>query len=132
MKRKVVLVKIDKLKSHEAVNPRRLVNLKRQIKSDGFLRNPVVVDKKTLVVLDGHHRMVALKRMGCQKIAVYLVDYENNDVRVYLRRKKLRIKLLKEIVIKRAIEGRNLPFKTTRHLLSYRPREIRMKIKKLL
>lgn len=131
MKDKVVLVDIDKLKIHEAVDKKKVEGLERQIKKDGFLKNPVVADKKTLVVLDGHHRLAALKKMGAKKIPVFLVDYKSNKVRVYLRRKKLMIKIIKEKVIEMGLSNRVFPFKTTRHLLSFRPRNINIKIKKL-
>ena len=84
----VVLMSISKLKRHEAIDPKRLLELMAQIKNDGYLKNPIVVDKDSLVILDGHHRLKALKTLGYQKIPTFLVDYQSGRVRVYLRRKK--------------------------------------------
>ncbi len=47
-----------------------------------MLKHPIIVDKKTFVVLDGMHRVAALKRLNCKKIPVCLVDYENPAVTV--------------------------------------------------
>ncbi|GAG02374.1 unnamed protein product, partial [marine sediment metagenome] len=77
------LVSINKLKSHEAVNKKHLDVLLGEIKKDGVLKHPVVVDRKTNVILDGHHRVTALKKLGIKKIPVYLVDYMNKEIRVY-------------------------------------------------
>jgi len=122
MKIETVLVDIGKLRSHEAISRQRLKEVFCRIKNDGFLRSPVVADRKTLIVLDGHHRLAALKSLGCQKIPVVLVDYLDPAIKVYLRRKNLLMSLLKEIIIRRALMGNSFPYKTTRHLLSKRPR----------
>jgi len=131
MKRNITLIKINKLKSHEAIEPKRLSKLVKRIKRDGYLRNPIVVDRKSLVILDGHHRLYALKVLGCKKVPVYLIDYKSNNVRVYLRRKELIMNLIKKAVITKGKEGKPFPYKTTRHLLKYRPREINIDLKKL-
>jgi len=131
MKRNITLIKINKLKSHEAIEPKRLSKLVKRIKRDGYLRDPIVVDRKSLVILDGHHRLYALKVLGCKKVPVYLIDYKSNNVRVYLRRKELIMNLIKKAVITKGKEGKPFPYKTTRHLLKYRPREINIDLKKL-
>lgn len=126
MKRKVLLVEIDKLRIHEKVDKSRVDELAGRIKNDGFLRNPVVVDSKTLVVLDGHHRLSALRRLNLKKIPVMLVDYLNGEVKVYLRRKELMMDLVKEAVLNRALRGEVFPIKTTRHLIKNRIRNRRV------
>lgn len=133
MKNRVVLIKVDKLKGHEKTNLRRLRSLMVEIVSDGCLKRPVVVDRKTLVILDGHHRHKVFKMLGLRKIPVFFVDYlGNNKVRVYLRRKELMVELIKEAVLKRALKGRLFPEKTTRHLIKNRPAKINYSLKKLM
>jgi len=131
MKKSITLIEINKLKSHETVEQKRLAKLIRRIKKGGHLKNPIVVDRTSFVVLDGHHRIAVLKLLGCKKIPAFLVDYKSKDVRVYLRKKGLIMKIIKEMVIEKGKDGRPFPPKTTRHLLKYRPRGINMDLKKL-
>lgn len=71
----LVFIKIDDLKEHERIDPRHLLRLERLIKRDGVQRDPIIVDRKTRVVLDGHHRIEIFRRMRLKKIAAYQVDY---------------------------------------------------------
>jgi len=132
MKKKIALLLINKLKPHEAVCQKRVLGLMGKIKKEGYLKNPVVVDKETLVILDGHHRLAALKKIGLKRIPAFLIDYKNSKVKVYLRRKELLTTLIKEAVIRKALSNQVFPKKTTRHLLGYRPRNINIKLKRLI
>ncbi|MDP2971868.1 MAG: ParB N-terminal domain-containing protein [Deltaproteobacteria bacterium] len=71
----IVFVRIEELKEHEEIRPDYLEDLKNEILSDGILKMPIAVDRDTYVILDGHHRLHALKRIGCKRIPVVLVDY---------------------------------------------------------
>jgi hypothetical protein len=131
MKKKIALLLIKKLKTHEAICPKRVLQLMEKIKKEGYLKSPVVADERTLVLLDGHHRLAALKKLGAKKVAVFLVDYKNNEVKVYLRRKEILIDLIKGAVIQKALANQVFPIKTTRHLLKNRPRNINIKLESL-
>ncbi|TSC53684.1 MAG: transcriptional regulator [Microgenomates group bacterium LiPW_16] len=131
MKNGVVLLDIDKLKCHEEVVGNHVEELRGRIRRDGCLKRPIVVTKNSLVILDGHHRFQALKRMGITKIPAQLVDYKNGEVRVYLRRKELLIQLIKEAILKRVEEGKLFPPKTTRHLIKNRAGVINFSLEKL-
>jgi len=132
MKTSVVLLPINQLKNHEAVYQGQVRKLVREISRDGCLKNPVVADKKTKVLLDGHHRVAALKKLGVRKAPVFLVDYKSRRIKVYLRRKELMADLIKEAVVKVGLSDRVFPYKTTRHLLKSRPKNINVRIEKLL
>jgi len=71
---------VEKLHIHEEVIPNILRKLTEEIRADGYLRHPVIVDLKTLVVLDGMHRLAAIKNLGCRFIPVCLVDYGNPHI----------------------------------------------------
>ena len=131
MKNGVRLIEIDRLKIHEAICSKRVGVLVEQIVKDGFLRNPVVVDCKTLVLLDGHHRLAALRKLGLKKIPAFLIDYQSDQVRVYLRKKELITDLVKEAVIQKALSGKAFPHKTTRHFLKHRPRNVNVRLESL-
>jgi ParB-like chromosome segregation protein Spo0J len=109
------IVEIDKLKIHEKVDFLRLDKLMKEIKKDGVLKKPIVVDKKTYVVLDGHHRLEALKRLGLRKIPVIFVNYSSPLIKVLSWRKGEIIN--KKSVIEAAISGRAFPPKTSKHMV---------------
>ncbi len=73
------MVKMEKLKPHEDVLPHLVDKLIEDVKRRGLL-HPVVVDKSTYVIIDGHHRVEALKRLGLEKIPALLVDYKSSII----------------------------------------------------
>jgi hypothetical protein len=79
---KLGLEELAKVKIHEEIIPELLDALVREISSDGEMRHPVIVDASTLVVLDGMHRVAALRELGCSYLPVCLVDYRNPHVHV--------------------------------------------------
>ncbi len=127
----IVMIPLSKLKNHESVSKERLEVVFNKIKSDGIFNKPVVVEKRELIILDGHHRVAALKKMGAKIIPVYLVDYRNPDIRIYLRRKDIPSELIKESVLRAVLLGKVFPYKTTRHYFSNRPKRIKVNLKEL-
>lgn len=104
------------LKGHEKVDEQRLANLKAEIESDGILKKPIVVDANTDVVLDGHHRMGALKALGCSKIPVVLVDYRSPKIGV--KTSENGEEFSKRKVIEAALNGDPMPPKSTWHYVT--------------
>jgi hypothetical protein len=82
IKLEIRLERIENLHVSEETLPEILKKLTEQIRSDGYFKHPVIVDSKTLVVLDGTHRMTAAENLGCQFIPVCLVDYDNPNINV--------------------------------------------------
>jgi hypothetical protein len=78
----ITVLEISSLHLHEEVIPELLDKLVETISRDAVLKHPIIVDRKTLVVLDGMHRVAALERLNCKKIPVCLVEYENPAVNV--------------------------------------------------
>lgn len=76
------LVAIDSLKGHEQTDPLHLEKLKKEILKDGHQRDPIVVDVRTNVILDGHHRSEIFRSMGLAKIAAHMVDYSDPGIQV--------------------------------------------------
>ena len=73
---------IDRVRIHEEIVPELLDELVGEIKSSGTVRDPAIVDSNTLVVLDGMHRVAALRKLGCRYLPACLVDHQNPSVRV--------------------------------------------------
>lgn len=82
IKLEIKLEEVEKLHIHEEVIPDILHKLTEGIRADGYFKHPVIVDSKTLVVLDGMHRVAAAENLGCRFIPVCLVDYENPNILV--------------------------------------------------
>lgn len=131
MKNKINLININKLICHEMVSIKKLKQVKEDLLIRGFIKNPVIVDRENYIILDGHHRVAALKQLGANRIPAYLVDYQNKNIKVTLRRKRFKFINVKQAVINYCLEGKIFPSKTTRHLIKNRPRNINVKISKL-
>ena len=78
----IAILNTSDLHLHEEIIPNLLNELARSIELDGCLKHPIIVDKRSLVVLDGMHRVAALERLGCKRIPACLVDYENSAITV--------------------------------------------------
>ncbi|MBC8224242.1 ParB N-terminal domain-containing protein [Candidatus Bathyarchaeota archaeon] len=111
----LTLIHIDKLNGHEEVDPFHLQSLMAEIESDGFLRMPIVVDRHTNTIIDGHHRRYALKQLNCKRIPVIFINYDSCEVVAAAWRYGEEV--TKDSVLNAALSGRRLPPKTTKHLV---------------
>jgi L-serine kinase (ADP) len=78
----IYLSSTDNLLLHEETIADRVEELKREFLHDEVVRDPVVVDTDSCVVLDGMHRVVALRELDCTCIPVCAVDYLNPGIKV--------------------------------------------------
>ena len=79
---KMALIDIGLVRHHEEVVPALLEELTREIERDRLLKHPIIVDEATFVILDGTHRVEALKALGCRRVAACLVDYMDPRIRL--------------------------------------------------
>ncbi|MFH1432344.1 MAG: ParB N-terminal domain-containing protein [archaeon] len=110
----IKLTNIKDLKPHEQINPKRLLEVKKSIIIEG-LKYPIVADKKTNIILDGHHRFNAFKKLNIKNIPVYYVNYLDDKI---ILDTWSRQKITKEDVINKVESGGLFPEKTTRHMLA--------------
>jgi len=113
-------IDIEKLRPHEEICEIHLNDLLADIKKDGFLADPIIADKDTLVILDGHHRYNTLKRLGARFCPVCLVDYKDGAIAVGCWREGETI--TKDRVIEAGITGKLLRPQTSRHTIPDRPK----------
>ncbi len=128
-KARLAIVPIDKLKPHEKIDERHLECLMDIIVRDGVLIKPLLVDAKTMIILDGHHRYEILKRLGKKYVPVLLVDYDSDIVDVSSWRRDWRVS--KELVRKAGLSGKLLPPKTSKHILKIKLPNVNMPLEKL-
>lgn len=112
----LALVDASALLAHEEVEEDRLQELAQEIQIAGELREPVLVDRRTMVILDGHHRVKVLRSLGCSVIPAYLVDYQDSSIQVKTRRPDIAVD--KEEVVKRGLEGSPFPPRTSLHMMT--------------
>ncbi len=106
---------INLLKPHEDVNLKKLNRLIKSMDGDGVLKRGIVIDRKTYVILDGHHRVKALEILNCDKVPCLPIDYSSPQVLVFPWRGKGLIS--KSLIVKAGLTGRPLPPKTSKHML---------------
>ncbi|NPA23964.1 MAG: ParB N-terminal domain-containing protein [Crenarchaeota archaeon] len=72
-------IRISKLIPHESTIEERVRELIESIRRTG-LQEPIIVDSETYMIIDGHHRVEACKRLGITKIPALLVNYLDDDI----------------------------------------------------
>ena len=80
---RIAILDIDLLLLQEGVIPELLDQLTAQIESDRCLNHPIIVDSESYLVLDGVHRVTALKKLKCTRIPACLVDYKNPAIEIF-------------------------------------------------
>lgn len=78
---------------------------------------PICVERDTLAVLDGHHRLAAAIQLGLARVPVRLYDYDT----VPLASWRTGIVPTRGEVLRRALTGHLYPPKTTRHHFAPEP-----------
>ncbi len=116
---------VDGLRPHEKGSPLYLQLLRQEILKDGMLKYPIIADEKTHVILDGMHRWLAIKSLGCTLIPVMLVDvFQNSKIRVGRRRihrytGDTDTEVSIEQVISAGLSGRLMKPRSTRHFFPF-------------
>jgi len=115
VKFRFALLPISELKTHEDAEPERVRRVMKQILSSGVVKKAITVDAKSMVVLDGVHRLSALRALGCVRAPAWTVDYSSDEILVLSKGRGSRV--TKEGVLKAAISGPKFPPKSTRHMI---------------
>ena len=113
------LVNIASLIPHEKINIKRMNTIKNSIHKEGKILTPIIVDKNSKVILDGHHRYNASKKLKMKKIPAILVDYFNEEIKLSFRREEFS-HLSKNEIISNALNKNLFPSKTTKHIFNFK------------
>lgn len=118
------LVPIELLRGHEEHESERVDALVAELQRAGRFVDPIWVARGTWVILNGHHRVEALRRLRLKRVPAWVFDYEGNCVD--LDRWTPGPPIDKAEVVARATHGPPFPPKTTRHRLrvSLPPRSV--------
>jgi hypothetical protein len=131
MRYKFAIMKIEDLRIHEAIQEELLDDFINMLRDDGFFKVPILVDEKDYVVLDGHHRVEALKRMGYTKIPVYLVDYWDEAIEVTTWPEAEIENVTKDMILEMGKSDDVFPPKTSRHTVKAKLEEHHVPLEEL-
>ena len=128
----VRLVPVEWLKAHEEIKPKNMEKLlEMTLKWDGFTK-PLIADKATGTILDGHHRFAVAQRLGLARIPVVCIEYLDDDtVELELWPASELESISKQEVVDMALSSRLYPHKTTRHRISDYLPPINVSLKRL-
>tara|TARA_X000000368_G_scaffold152166_1_gene119911 strand:- start:130 stop:540 length:411 start_codon:yes stop_codon:yes gene_type:complete len=116
----VVLVETVSLRGHEEVIPDNLETRTSKLLRKGFYK-PIIVDRGSMVILDGHHKWTAAKSLGLARVPVILVDYlVDEGVLVDVWPDCGRESIAKTEVLEMGVSGDVFPPKTSRHTLPFK------------
>ena len=82
LKFSISLIELERLKPHEEVVQKAVDQLSKEIRQDGMVRDPLIVDREEDVILDGMHRYSSIKQLGCRFAPCCLIDYMDPQVKV--------------------------------------------------
>ena len=127
----VVFVDIGSLRGHEEVISDNLTKRKKKLLSKGFYK-PIIVDRESMVILDGHHKWTAAKSLGLARVPVIMVDYlVDEGVLVDVWPDCGKESITKAEVLEMGVSGDVFPPKTSRHTLPFKIPSIRIPLSEL-
>ena len=85
------LIPIEELLEHEEVIEDHVQLLIKLILKDGMLHYPILVEIRHKVILDGHHRFNALKRLGAAYVPALLINYSSPAIKVLSWRPEVKV-----------------------------------------
>ena len=130
---KVDLVPVELLRPHEQTIDKKVNELEKMTHRWGAYVLPLVVDKRTGVILDGHHRHQVALRLDLLSLPCVCVDYLVDDtIELEVWPNSSIDNLSKEDVINAGLSDTLFPPKTSRHRLSDHLPPIAMPLSRLL
>ena len=113
------LVDIAHLRPHEHIRHQRVEEMYRKIYTNNYFHKPLLVDRTTMTILDGHHRYNASLLLGLTSVPAIVLDYlEDETISVEAWHPQERRSVSKQDVLAAASDSRLMPPKSTRHAIS--------------
>ncbi|VEB37204.1 ParB-like nuclease [Legionella sainthelensi] len=109
----VRLLPIEVLKPHEKFCPNNFSYWLKKITSMQCWTHPLLVDKNTKVIMDGHHRHQIAQKLGLKYIPCILTSYKNPFLKVYFYKDNSEID--NQLIINAGQSGKLFDSKSTRH-----------------
>jgi choline kinase len=112
----IELIEIESVKTIEAYSEDRVNELIQKMTKDGNWTQPIIIENKHYLVLDGQHRIEAAKRMNIKIIPSIILNYNNVQVWTLRKEEKVSVKRVYERVLKNNI----YPYKTVKHKFTFK------------
>ena len=115
----VELVPLEVLRPHEQIIERKVDQLERMTHRWNAYTKPLLLDRTTGTILDGHHRYHVAQRIDLQCVPCVLINYlEDDSIGLDLWPDTGRGSNTEQDVVDAALSGELMPPKTSRHRLS--------------
>ncbi len=108
----VELIATERILPNEAHDEARLLEVLDSIERAGCWTAPIALERTSLAVMDGHHRLAAAKRLSLPRVPCVLLDY--GEVGVQTRRPEFDVDATR--IVARSLARVLYPPKTTRHV----------------
>jgi hypothetical protein len=108
----IELIATDRILPNEEHDEARLLEVLDSIERSGRWTAPIVLERASLAVMDGHHRLAAARHLSLPRVPCVLLDY--SQVGVHARRPDYEVDA--ERIVARSLARSLYPPKTTRHV----------------
>ncbi|MAD56650.1 MAG: hypothetical protein CL974_03790 [Euryarchaeota archaeon] len=116
---KVELVPLEILRPHEQILPKKVDQLEKMTHRWNAYTKPLLLDRLSGTILDGHHRYHVALRLGLSCVPCVFIDYlEDDSIELDVWPHCGRDTVTKQEVIDAALSGILFSPKTSRHRLS--------------
>ncbi|MGF6969450.1 hypothetical protein OKW43_006545 [Paraburkholderia sp. WC7.3g] len=111
----IVKLPVSQLRPSEEINVARARTLAKMIAEDRRWTQPVLVEHRHFVIMDGHHRHFCAKALGLLFVPSVLLSYDDPNLHVTYWSESAPV--VADQIIQAGLSGDLMSFKTTRHRL---------------
>ncbi|MEC8979801.1 MAG: ParB N-terminal domain-containing protein [Candidatus Thermoplasmatota archaeon] len=115
----IILIEVSALRPHEEIKPKSLKKMVDAIQKRGGYIKPILIDRVSRAILDGHHRYNSALQLKLRLIPAIEVNYlEDESIEVRSWPGKEHLEIDKQAVLKMAMSSEVYPPKSSKHSIS--------------